>query len=294
VADEPTNQSWSRTDSFGWVLFAYLLALACAMLIASEPGSGPLASLAWGYTAALFVLWAFTVRFDNGSFVDPAWSVGPPLIAIYWILGADGAASATRQIAVTTLVFLWGARLTWNWARGWSGLHHEDWRYLDLYDQVPAPKWVVSLVAIYLFPSLQVFIGCLSLIPALAVGTRSFAALDCVALVVTGGAILIETIADEQLRAFARDKKPGDILKTGLWGRSRHPNYFGEIGFWWGLYLFGLAADPGWWWTAIGPLSMTLMFHFASIPMLDRRSVERRPGYAEHMRRVNAIIPRWR
>ena len=108
---------------------------------------------------------------------------------------------------------------------------------------------------------------------------------------VTAGAILIETTADEQLRRFAATKQPGDIINEGLWARSRHPNYFGEMSFWWGLFLFGFSASSAYWWTIIGPISMTVMFHLASIPMLDQRSLERRPGYEEHMRRVNAVIP---
>ena len=115
--------------------------------------------------------------------------------------------------------------------------------------------------------------------------------LDVLALVITAGAILVELVADEQMRAFARSKERGAIMDRGLWAWSRHPNYFGELGFWWGLWLFGIAAAPGWWWTIVGPLAMTAMFLFASIPMLDERSAERRPGYAEHMRRVSALLP---
>ena len=63
------------------------------------------------------------------------------------------------------------------------------------------------------------------------------------------------------------------------------------VGAWLGLYLFGLAADPGWWWTGVGFVAMLAMFVFASIPMLDDRSLERRPGYAGHMERVPALVP---
>lgn len=282
---------WSRTDSFAWVGLTYLLSLTAALLFAGSTTT-PLASLIAAYIASILVVWGFSMRFDNSSFFDPYWSVAPPLIALYWIEHAESA-SSVRQAVVTTLVFAWGIRLTWNWARGWKGLHHEDWRYVDLYEKVPIPKWAVSLFAIQLFPGLQVFLGCLALQPALAYSERDFGALDCFALIVMGGSILIETVADEQLRSFVRTKKPGDIMRTGLWSVSRHPNYLGEIGFWWGLFLFGLAAAPAWWWTVIGPAAMTAMFHFASIPMLDQRSLERRPGYAEHMEKVNAVIPSW-
>jgi len=79
---------------------------------------------------------------------------------------------------------------------------------------------------------------------------------------------------------------------VGLWKFSRHPNYFGEMGFWWGLYLFGLAADPScWWWTIIGPLAITLMFRFISLPMIEKRMIERRPQFASHAQHTPLVIP---
>ena len=81
-------------------------------------------------------------------------------------------------------------------------------------------------------------------------------------------------------------------MQTGLWKYSRHPNYFGEMSFWIGLMLFGLAAHPeGWWWIMPGGIAMTAMFFFVSIPLIDDRSKENRPGYDEHMKKVSAIIP---
>jgi len=116
---------------------------------------------------------------------------------------------------------------------------------------------------------------------------------DIAAVVVTGAAIAVEAVADRQLRRFAGDPaNRGQILDRGLWRYSRHPNYLGEIGFWWGLWLFGLAAAPSWWWTVLGPIVMVLLFTFVSVPLLDRRSLIRRPSYADHMRRVPALIPR--
>ncbi len=279
-----------RLESFGLVVFAYLVALAVALwLVAGAAGDRPLAALTTAHLVTTLVIYAFAVRWDNASVFDPFWSVAPPFIAVYWIGVGDG--GLLRQVLVTVLVFAWAIRLTYNWAVSWPGLAHEDWRYLDLYARAPLPKWLVSLVGIHLFPTAVVFLGCLSLLPALARGAAAFGWLDCVALVVTGGAILIETVADAQMRRFARTKRPGDIMSEGLWARSRHPNYFGELSFWWGLFLFGLAADAAYWWTVVGPLAMTAMFHFASVPMLDQRSLTRRPGYAAYMQHVNALVP---
>ena len=75
------------------------------------------------------------------------------------------------------------------------------------------------------------------------------------------------------------NRKEGEIMQTGLWKYSRHPNYFGEMSFWIGLMLFGLAAHP----EAGGGLCQAgcddVMFFFVSIPLIDDRSKENRPGY---------------
>lgn len=288
IGPRPTE---GRIESLGWVTFAYLVAFAVALWVISRSGPGhSLRTLIVADVVATFVVFAFSIRWQNGSVYDPYWSVVPPLFALYWI-GEATRALPLRQVLVTVLVFAWAIRLTYNWARGWPGLHHEDWRYVDIYAKAPMPKWLASLLAIHIFPTVQVILGSLPLIPALARGAAPYNLLDAIALVVTGGAILIETVADEQMRRFARSKQSGGIMQDGLWARSRHPNYFGEVSFWWGLFLFGLAADASYWWTIVGPLTMTLMFHFASIPLLDQRSLARRPGYAEHMQRVGALIP---
>lgn len=287
----PHPPAWSRLDSFGIVVFAYIITLAVAAWVWSATASfGPLWSVVLADFAATVVIFAFSMKLDNGSLYDAYWSVVPPVIALAWLGAAQPDTSTARQVVVLTLVFAWAIRLTYNWARGWPGLHHEDWRYLDLYTK--APKWLISFFGIHLFPTIMVLLGCSGLVPALVHGTRAWNALDSLALVVTATAILIETVADEQMRAFARTKQPGEIMQSGLWAWSRHPNYFGELSFWWGLFLFGLAADPTWVWTIVGPLAMTAMFAFASIPLLDERSRQRRPGFEEYMQRTSAILPR--
>jgi steroid 5-alpha reductase family enzyme len=197
-----------------------------------------------------------------------------------------------RQMLAVSLLTLWAVRLTYNCLRRWEGLAHEDWRYTDLRKKTGPRYWLVDLTGIHLFPTIQVFLGCLALYPALSVGTGALGVLDGIAVLITSGAIWIEATADKQLYRFlSGERKPGEILNKGLWASSRHPNYFGEIMFWWGLYVFGLAADSSYGWTIIGPLSITLMFLFISIPMIDKRSMERRPRYSDHMRKVSACVP---
>lgn len=148
----------------------------------------------------------------------------------------------------------------------------------------------MSLVALHLFPTVLVFIGVVPLYTAVVEAPAGFGWLDVVAALVTLGAIVIEAVADEQLRAFRRSTPDGGICNVGLWSWSRHPNYFGEIGFWLGLYLFGLAAGAPWW-TGIGFASMVALFLGATIPMAEKRSLARRPAYAEHQKKVSMLVP---
>src|SRR5262249_27767303 len=153
---------------------------------------------------ATAVVFAASVIVDNSSVYDPYWSVAPMVIAPWLAAHAAPGVPAARQIVVVALVTAWGARLTWNWARGWPGLAHEDWRYVEIRGPPGRAYWPVSFIGIHLMPTVWVYLGSLSLIPALASGTRPLGALDLAAAAVTAGAIAIEAIADQQLRAFRR------------------------------------------------------------------------------------------
>jgi steroid 5-alpha reductase family enzyme len=285
--------SKKRIFAFGLVFLAYGLALAAAMGLAHGlAGLHPIWIAALADLLATGVVFGFSVAFDNSSFYDPYWSLAPIAVCSYWALWPAGLVGDPLRVwLVLGLVGLWGLRLTWNWARGWTGLGHEDWRYVAIRARTGRAYWLASLAGIHLFPTVMVFGGLLAVWPAL-VTQRPWGLLDLVAAGVTLAAIGIEALADWQLRRFRLSRPAAEtVLSTGLWRYARHPNYFGEITFWWGLWGFGLAADPAWWWTGLGPLAMTAMFAFISLPMIDRRMRERRPGYAERIERVSAIVP---
>ncbi len=114
-----------------------------------------------------------------------------------------------------------------------------------------------------------------------------------VAFVVGMGAVALEFAADAQMHRFVRVKKPGEVMDRGLWAWSRHPNYFGEFGFWLGVFLFGVAVEPGdAWWSWIGAGAMLAMFLGASIPMMETRSLQRRPDYQNVIAQVPRFVPR--
>jgi steroid 5-alpha reductase family enzyme len=216
----------------------------------------------------------------------------PPLLALWWMWRHPASLGDTRAWLVQGLVWLWAIRLTTNWSVYWGGLKHEDWRYPIVRARAGKYAVLADLGGIHLVPTLQVFLGCL---PIYAVMSRSGAPLgllDGLAFLVTLGAVAIELVADLQLHAFIAKRQAGTMISSGLWGWSRHPNYFGELSFWWGLMLFGLAAAPAQWpWVIPGAMAMTWLFVFISVPFMDRRSLERRPAYAEYMRKVSALVP---
>ena len=236
------------------VCVAYLAALLVALATGwALHGRSPLLVAALADVAATLVVFGFSVRHDNSSVYDPYWSVAPILIMAYWASGMPSG-PGVRAIVVCVLVAVWGVRLTANWVARWRGLADEDFRYAEIRARTGRLYWPASLVAIHLLPTAWVFLGLLAAWPALVGDGRPPGLLDAVALAVTAGGIAVEAVADRQLRRFLRSRRdPSDVLQTGLWRLSRHPDYFGEITFWWGLWLFGLAADPGRAWTVVGP-----------------------------------------
>jgi steroid 5-alpha reductase family enzyme len=96
------------------------------------------------------------------------------------------------------------------------------------------------------------------------------------------GAILLEAAADQQL--WRHRGTPG-VLDRGLWAFCRHPNYLGEIGFWWGLAITARAWP-------IGAVAITALFLGVSIPLIEERHRSRRPDYAAYQGRVPRLLPR--
>lgn len=284
-----------RSRGITIVSFAYLSAALAAWAIvhALPAGLHPLWTVALADVGATLVVFGWSVAHDNSSMYDPYWSVAPLLIAP-WLALHPAAVDAVglRQALVLGVLVAWGVRLTFNWLRGWQGMHHEDWRYVDLRKRTGRLYWVVSLLGLHLMPTLMVLAGCLPLWPALVVGTAPLGWLDGVALLLGVGAVACEAVADRQLHEFRRSAPPpGTICDRGLWGWSRHPNYFGEIMLWWSVLAFGLAAAPGTWWPVVGPLAITLLFVLVSIPLIERRMHARRSGWAAHCRRVSVLVP---
>jgi steroid 5-alpha reductase family enzyme len=102
---------------------------------------------------------------------------------------------------------------------------------------------------------------------------------------------LFEYVGDAELAQFTRDSNNrGKILQTGLWRYTRHPNYFGEVVQWWGIWLLAAAVPRGWF-GIVGPVTITvLILKVSGIPMLEKKMADN-PDFAEYKRRTSVFLP---
>lgn len=239
--------------------------------------------------------WALSVATREHSWVDRAWSVLPPLyVTVFaWARGFGDA----RLDLMAALTIAWGARLTFNFARkGGYQRGGEDYRWAVLQKRLTGWRWHafnLGFIAGY-----QNFILFLLALPAWAVWSAGPSPLGVMDLVLSAaflGALALETVADQQQWAFHQEKRQGrggpGFLATGLFGWSRHPNFFFEQLQWWVLALFPLAAGAGalglWW---LGPVLLTLLF-IGSTRFTESISASKYPAYAQYQARVSALVP---
>ena len=282
----------TKTSDLVTVAVAYVVTLFVGGVCLYVFDYGHLLNILLADLVATLVIFAFSRSYGNSSFYDAYWSVIPPFLALFFLAVGASEASSLREVLVLGLILYWATRLTLNWAVYWEGMHHEDWRYAMLRERTPKLAVLTDLFGIHVFPTLQVFAGMLPVYAVYCLGERAFNWLDVLAAVVTFSAVTLQLVADRQLHSFIARREEGEQLHSGLWAWSRHPNYCGELGFWLGLFLFGLAAVPSaWWWMGSGIVLMTLMFMLASIPMMEKRSLQRRPAYQEIIDSTSMLIP---
>lgn len=239
--------------------------------------------------AALSLAAVPSLRTKDPSYVDGIWGLGFVVVALSTLLQADG--DPARQALLVGLTALWGVRLSAYLLRRWRRAG-PDQRYRAMLgpDPSPAALWLrvfvlqaVVLTVIALPVQLgQVYDGPLTL-------------LNLVGAVVALVGIGFEATADAQLARFKADPaSTGKVMDRGLWGWSRHPNYFGEAVTWWGIGL--LAAHNGV--TVLGLLGPAVLTFFlltrSGVGPLERQLTQTKPQYADYVARTSAFVPRRR
>lgn len=269
------------------LFFISTVAAASLLFSNSRPFAGSLIVAGTFFT----LLWVVSLVMRNAGIVDVFWGPGFVVVGGFYLATAGGD-SGPRAWLVFALTVLWAVRLALH-----LGLRNigtaEDFRYRAWREQSGRSFWWISLFKVFLLQAAILWIVSSPLLLAHSTdGRGELTAIDLIGLAVFLIGLAWETIADLQLTRFKNDPaNAGRILDTGLWARSRHPNYFGEAVLWWGLGL--LALPTGGWLALIGPSMITfLLMKISGVAMLDAALVDRRPGYAEYIRSTPAFFPR--
>ncbi|MEC7830837.1 MAG: DUF1295 domain-containing protein [Pseudomonadota bacterium] len=243
-----------------------------------------------GHLIATIVVYSASIIYKNSSFYDPFWSVVPIPIVFYIAFWPVSKNLDYEKIVLFIIpILFWGIRLTFNWVRRWEGLNDEDFRYVDL-KSLKFSK-LIDFFGIHIYPTLQVNLSLLPTYYGLSISTNTANTWLYLASLFTFMAVILELVSDNQLWNFKKDKLNNDkFIDTGLWKFSRHPNYLGEVLFWWGIFFMLLSVDNSYWFLFICPLSMNLMFSLITCSMMDKRSLEKREGFKEYMSKTNQLI----
>ncbi len=219
---------------------------------------------------------------------DVAWGLG--FVLMSWTSFFISSGFGIRGILVGILVSIWGLRLALHIYTRNKG-KAEDYRYQKWRMEWGKYFYLRSYFQVYI---LQGFLLFLIVLPVLAINKNlgpTLGWLDFVGIAVWIFGFYFESVGDAQLARFIKDPaNKGKLMQNGLWAYTRHPNYFGEVTQWWGIWLICLSL-PGGLFGIIGPITITfLILKVSGIPMLEKKMAEN-PDFFEYKKRVSVFLP---
>ncbi len=263
-------------------------------------------------TVAIVTLLTASVSFLFGlitgdySWTDRLWSTTP--VAYAWIYAYAGAWSFVSVVGAL-LVTLWGARLTFNFARRGGYTGGEDYRWPILREKIGnSVLW--QLFNLLFIAGYQQFLFICFTVPLYMVATTvrgAYTPVISVGVLLFLFFLVLETVADQQQYDFQQakyglkdkeksleaDYKRG-FRTTGLFAISRHPNYLGELGVWWSIYMISVGSMGTLvHWSLFGPILLTLLF-VGSTKFTEGITTAKYPQYKEYQERVWPIFPKLR
>ncbi|MDD3480850.1 MAG: DUF1295 domain-containing protein [Patescibacteria group bacterium] len=234
------------------------------------------------------VIFGLSLLLKRQDIADVFW--GPTFIYITIVLFFFGPKLSLTALIVNALVLLWGTRLAIHIGKRFIG-KKEDKRYRELSKNWGKLYYPRSFLQTFL---LQGFLALLVSVPVIILNLTKVTLSPTI--IIIGATIwlfgfLFEIIADKQLADFVNDPKSKGIMQSGLWRYSRHPNYFGEVTLWWGIFVISLTSLNYWYYSIIGPLTITFLILFVSgIPMLEKRYGGDKE-YEEYKRKTSIFLP---
>lgn len=240
----------------------------------------------------LFIYMSFwflvSVLKRRNDVADVAWGLG--FVLIVWSAFFISENYSIRSLLVNFLVSIWGLRLAWHISKRNKG-KAEDYRYLAWRKEWGNWFYVRSYLQVYLLQGVFLF---LIVSPVLFINKNVGSTLnfiDGLGAIIWFIGFLFEFVGDAQLKSFLKDQNnKGHLMQSGLWRYSRHPNYFGEVTQWWGLWLIAMSIS-GAWLSIVGPLTITiLILKVSGVPLLEKKMAENKE-FAGYKKRTSIFFP---
>lgn len=238
-------------------------------------------------------LWIISIFIKDVSIIDTAFAT---IILIITSLSLFlSSAPFLLKLTIFTIIFIWSIRLTTLMIQRKIG-HGEDPRYTKL------REWKNPGFSFNIFALRQVFLkqGIVIWLVTLPIQFLLFTSttpnlniLNFLGLLIIIIGFFWEMIADIQLNRFKKDEtNQKTFLKSGLWSLSRHPNYFGEILFWWGIFIFSIVNYISFS-SVIGPMIYSyLIINVTGVKTMDKRMSQNYDGYSDYIKNSNSLIPK--
>ena len=236
------------------------------------------------------LLWLVSVLITDASIVDLFWGFSFVVVNAFYFLSSGDITA--QKLLVLVLVSIWGLRLTVYLA--WRNIGKgEDFRYQEFRRKYgPKRYWWVSFFQTFLLQGVLIMVVSLPLLGIHgSTDSGALTLLDYVGIIVWIIGFSFEAGGDLQLVRFkGNTANRGQVLDTGFWRYTRHPNYFGDATVWWAYAIFSIAA--GSYWPIIGALIMTLLIiKVSGVALLEKTLHETKPKYRDYIRRTNAFFP---
>lgn len=243
--------------------------------------------LAFMDIVATLIIWVFSIVLKNTSLYDPYWSLTPWALATYLLFVSK--VSNVFTFILYIMFSIWSWRLTINWMITFDDLSWEDWRYKSYRTRYNRFIYeFINLFGFMMMPTILVYAGLIPLLLVIVNGANAFSLFGS-ALILLG--TLLEFFADHDMHTFLKETKERRVCDKGLWKYTRHPNYLGENLIWIGLYVALVVSLPQYWFHFVGALLILLLFELISIPLMEKRQIERRPDYLEYIKTTPRMVP---
>ena len=236
------------------------------------------------------IIWFIGVLINTASTYDPYWSVQTPVIFICLLIKYGNL--NVGNLIYLELILFWAIRLTYNYTKTFHDITYIDWRYNQIRESTGKFYQIVNLLGICLVPTIIVYAAS---IPSFlyVMDDLNLKYIQFIGFIIILASVLIEMKADIDIHEFKKIRSSrNEIIRIGLWKYSRHPNYFGEICFWYGVAFVYIFCDfTKKWYYIFGAILNNALFLGISIPLAEKNLRKYKEGYDEYKKNTSMLIP---